>query len=161
MTSWDPYQVLWLPHDPDLTGWQVLRGYVRRMNWMYRTTPDRERWSRQASRIGRACWVLRTRACRRGILADLAVQPGWLRSYAHPDVTVMADAQLTPVRGGHTLEEACDMRALEREAAALRLERAATRQRRRRFPRKSIFRKLSLKPRGRSGVKGLGRRPIR
>jgi hypothetical protein len=101
----------------------VLAAWV--LNVMYRTTPDHEQWPGQASRIGRACSVLRTGARRRQILADLAVQPGWLRSYAHPDVTAMADALLTPLLSSdHTLEEACDLRALEREAAALRLERA-------------------------------------
>jgi hypothetical protein len=64
---------------------------------------------------------------------DLAVQPDWLRIHAHPDITALADALLTPLLGGdHTLEEACDLRALEREAAALRLEREQAGQPRRR-----------------------------
>ena len=142
MTCWDPYQILWLPHDPHLTGWQVLRAYIRRMNSMYRTTQGREQWPGQAARIGAACWAMRTRARRREILADLAVQPGWLGTYAHPDVTAMADRLLTPLLGGHyTLEEACDLRALEREAAALRLERAEAGQPRRRLA--SRFRGVS------------------
>ncbi len=102
---------------------------------MYRTTPDREQWPSEAARIGTACWALRTRARRRAILADLAVQPGPLRSYAHPNVAAMADRLLTPLLGSdYTLEEACDLRALEREAAALRLERAQAGQPRRRPP---------------------------
>jgi len=125
MTGWDPYQILWLEHDPHLTGWQVLHAYVRRMNWMYRSTRDQEQWPSQASQIRHAAWVLRTRAHRHRILADLAIQSGWPRTYAHPDVAVMANSLLTPLLGADlTLEEACDLRALEREAAALRLERA-------------------------------------
>jgi hypothetical protein len=124
MTGWDPYQILWLPHEPDLTGWQVLRGYIRRMNWMYRTTPDREQWHAQAARIGAACWTLRTRARRRQLLADLAIRSNELRTYAHPEINAMADELLTPLLGTDlTLGEACDLRALEREEAALRLER--------------------------------------
>lgn len=131
MTDWDPYTILWLPHDPHLTGPQVLHGYLRRMNWMYRTTPDQERWPVQAARIGAACWALRTRARRRQILADLAIRSNKLRAYGHPDLSAVADESLTPLLGTNlTLEEACDRRALEREAAALRLERAQLRRNR-------------------------------
>jgi hypothetical protein len=46
-----------------------------------------------------------TRRC--AILADLAVQPGWLRTYAYPDLTAMADRLITPLLGrDHTLEKA-------------------------------------------------------
>jgi len=82
MTGWDPYQILWQGHDPHLTGWQVLRANLRLMNWMYRMTRDRS--IGQASRIGRACWVLRTRARRHRILANLTIQLGWLWTYPPP-----------------------------------------------------------------------------
>ena len=85
---------------------------------------------------------MRTRARRRRILADLAMQSGWPRAYAHPDVAALVEMMLTPLLGeDHTLEEACDLRALEREAAALRLERVQSRQRRGRPLMKSISRK--------------------
>ena len=54
MTGWDPYQILWLYHDPHLTGWDVLRAYHRRMNWMYRTTQDQEQWPSQVSQVRHA-----------------------------------------------------------------------------------------------------------
>lgn len=34
MVDWDPFDVLSLPHDPDLTGWRVLQAHVRGMNQM-------------------------------------------------------------------------------------------------------------------------------
>jgi hypothetical protein len=73
----------------------------------------------EAARIGAACRALRTRGQRHRILADLAVQPGCWWAIDHPDVRAMAGALLTPlIGGGLSLEEACDRRALEREAAA-------------------------------------------
>jgi hypothetical protein len=85
----------------------------------------REQWSAEAARISAAYRVLRTRVRRRLVLTDLAIRSNWLRTCAHPDVRAMADAQITSLVGTDlTLEEACDRRALEYEAAALRLERA-------------------------------------
>jgi hypothetical protein len=127
VAGWDPYLILWLPHDPRVTTWQVVRAYARRMNSMYATT-SHEQWPGEAARIGAACRVLCTRSRRRQMLADLAVQPGCQWAFDHPGVRVMAEALLTPlIGGGLSLEEACDRRALEREAAALRLERAGAR----------------------------------
>jgi hypothetical protein len=58
------------------------------------------------------------------VLVDLAVQPGWWRSMMHPDVVAKAEEILPPLwdsEGGPEL--ALDRRALERDRAALRLER--------------------------------------
>jgi hypothetical protein len=64
-----------LPHDTILSRWQVLRAYLRRIDIMYRTVPDRDSWPGEAERIGRAAWALRTPAQRRQVLGDLAAQP--------------------------------------------------------------------------------------
>jgi hypothetical protein len=58
------------------------------------------------------------------MLADLAAQRGLLDFLLEPDVcAALADTVLTPLRGPVGLDEACDRRALEREAALMRLER--------------------------------------
>jgi hypothetical protein len=76
----------------------------------------------------RVAWLaVRTVEQRRRVLADLAVQPGWLwHAVAHPGVVALAAARLPPLEssGEGGLTGACDRRALAREAAALRLERA-------------------------------------
>jgi hypothetical protein len=74
MRSWDPFEVLWLPHDPDLSGWQVVQAYVRRMNQMYAVVADPARWPAEAVRLRRAAWALRTPGRRRQVLADLMLQ---------------------------------------------------------------------------------------
>lgn len=71
-----------------------------------------------------AYWVVRSRSQRCQVLADLAVQPGWWRTFMQPDVMAMADAVLPPFSDDLELMETCDVRALAREPAALRLERA-------------------------------------
>ncbi len=111
---WDPFAVLWLPHEPVLPQWRLLRAYVRRMNIMYLTVPDPESWPGEADRISYAARALRTQRRRREILADLAAQRGLLDFLLEPEVrAALADAVLTPLRGQVGLEEACDRRALE------------------------------------------------
>jgi hypothetical protein len=123
---WDPFAVLWLPHEPVLQPWRLLRAYVRRMNIMHLTVPDPELWPGEADRISHAAWALRTQRRRREILADLEAQRGLLDFLLEPEVrAALADTVLTPLRGQGGLEEACDRRALEREAALMRLERRA------------------------------------
>jgi hypothetical protein len=130
MAVWDPFQVLWLPHDTTLSSWQVLRAYLRRMDIMYRTVPDRDSWPGEAERIRRAAWALRTPAQRRQVLGDLAAQPSLLAGLGFdPGRAALAGALLTPLSGEAGLDEACDRRALEREAARMRLECRAAGQR--------------------------------
>lgn len=123
VTTWDPFQTLWLPHDATLPGRQVLRAYLRRMDIMYRTVRDPEQWPREAERLWRAAWALRTRKQRRQVLADLAVQPGLLAGLGFdPQRAALAGELLTPLFNEAGLDETCDRRALEREAALMRLE---------------------------------------
>ena len=123
MTIWDPYLILWLPHDADLKGRQVLAAYSRRLNFMYRVVDDPRTWPADAEKIGRAAWALRTRRRRRQVLADLVVQPGLLSGLGYdPARSVLADALLTPLASEIGLDQACDRRALERQAAQMRLE---------------------------------------
>jgi len=83
---WDPFAVLWLPHEPVLPPWRLLRAYVRRMNIMHLTVPDPELWPGEADRISHAAWALRTQRRRREILADLAAQRGLLDFLLEPEV---------------------------------------------------------------------------
>jgi hypothetical protein len=107
--------------------WRAYRVRLKRT----RLVQDKYTQAMEAQRVRAAYRALRTRAQRQQILTDLAVQPGWLwRTVAHLDVAVLADAALPPLdpsapAGG--LIEACDRRALAREAAALRLERTEAR----------------------------------
>ena len=121
MAVWDPFAVLWLPHDAQLSGWDVVRGYERRMKIMRLTIEDRERWPGEVARFRRAVWALRTRRQRRQVLGDLLVQPDmprWLRE--DPERKALVDALLSPLTGD--LDDAYDRRALECEAALMRLE---------------------------------------
>lgn len=123
VTVWDPFETLWLPHDARISGWVVLVAYIRRMEHMYRVTADPQRWPAEAEKISRAAWALRTGLRRRQILADLAVQPGLLSGLGFDRGRAeLADGLLTPLAGAADLEKACDRRALEREAARMRLE---------------------------------------
>jgi hypothetical protein len=120
-TAWDPFEVVWLPHDARLSGWEVLCGYARRMRVMYLTVHDHSRWPVEAAQFRRAAWALCTPRRRRQAIADLLVQPGmprWLQ--LDPERAALHDALLSPLAGG--LDEALDRRALEREAALMRLE---------------------------------------
>jgi hypothetical protein len=76
VTPWDPFAVLWLPHEPVLPPWRWLPAYVPRMNIMYLTVPDPELWPGEADRISRAAWALRTQRRRREI------RQTWRRSAA-------------------------------------------------------------------------------
>jgi hypothetical protein len=121
VTVWDPFLVLWLPHDARLSDWDVLQGYERKIEIIRLTEHDRKRWAENAVSLGRAAWALRTLSQRRQVLADLLVQPGmprWLR--LDPERAALHDALLSPLTGD--LDEALDRRALEREAALIRLE---------------------------------------
>ncbi len=121
MAVWDPFAALWLPHDARLSGWDVVRGYGRRVKMMRLANLDRERWPDEVARFRRAAWALRTRRQRRQVLGDLLVQPHmprWLR--LDPERKALVDALLSPPAGD--LDHACDRRALEREAALMRLE---------------------------------------
>jgi hypothetical protein len=128
VTAWDPFEVLWLPHEARVPEGDVLRGYARRMRVMYLTVHDHSRWPAEAARFRRALWALCTPRRRRQVIADLLVQPGmppWLK--LDPEPAALHDALLSPLTGG--LDDALDRRALEREAALMRLEcRAAGRQ---------------------------------
>jgi hypothetical protein len=121
MTVWDPFDILWLPHDPELTGWRVLRAYVRRMNHMYAVVTDPARWPTEAERLRRAARALRTPARRRQVLADLVLQRSLAGLGFDPRRAALADALLTPFTGACDHEEALDRRALEREAATAAL----------------------------------------
>jgi hypothetical protein len=125
MMAWDPFDALWLPHDPHLTGWRVLRAYVRRMNQMYRVVTDPARWQAEAVRLRRAAWTLRTPGRRRQVLGDLILQRSVAGLGFDPRRAALAEALLTPLTGVTDFEQALDRRALEREAAAMRLERLA------------------------------------
>ncbi len=99
MAAWDPFAVLWLPHDASLSSGQVLRAYLRRMNIMYRTVQDPQRWPAEADRIRRCAWALRTRCQRRQVLADLAVQRGQLAGLGYdPERAALAGALLTALQ---------------------------------------------------------------
>jgi hypothetical protein len=81
-----------------VSGWDVLRGYKRRVKIMRLTVHDHDRRSVEAARFRRAAWALRTRGQRRQVLPDLLVQPDmpcWLRSDAERKALV--DALLSPV----------------------------------------------------------------
>jgi hypothetical protein len=126
VARWDPFLILCVDHDPGLGWWRVWRAYRIRLRRTRLVVDERKR-ARDAHRVRGAYRALRTRARRRQILADLVVQPGWLwRAVAHPDVAALADVALLPldISGEGGLIGACDRRALAREAAALRLERA-------------------------------------
>jgi hypothetical protein len=73
MAVWDPFAVLWLPHDVRLSGWEVVRGYGRRVKMMRLTNVDRERWPGEVARFRRAAWARRQRRQRRQVLGDLLV----------------------------------------------------------------------------------------
>lgn len=133
--------MLCLPHDPHLRDGQVRRAYRARLRRLrrlrrvrrvrrVRVWRIRDEYERavEARRVAVAYRAARTGPQRRRVLADMAVQPeAWRGFYLHPDVRVMAEALLPPLRGGpHGLMEACDLRALAREGAALRLERPAS-----------------------------------
>ena len=122
MMVWDPFDVLWLPHDPHLTGWRVLQAYVRRMNQMYGVVSDPERWPAEVVRLRRAAWALRTPGRRRQVLGDLMLQRSVAGLDFDPRRAALAEALLTPLTGVSDFEQALDRRALEREAAAMRLE---------------------------------------
>jgi hypothetical protein len=126
VARWDPFLILCVDHDPGLGRWRVWRAYRARLR-RTRLVLDEHRRAIEVQRVRAAYRALRTRARRRQILSDLVVQPGWLwRTVAHPDVAPLADAALPPLElsGEGGLIGACDRRALAREAAALRLERA-------------------------------------
>ena len=125
MMVWDPFDVLWLPHDPHLTGWRVLQAYVRRMNQMYGTVTDRPRWPAEVVGLRRAAWALRTAGRRRQVLGDLMLQRSLTGLGFDPCRAGLAEALLSSLTGVSDFEEALDRRALEREAAAVRLERLA------------------------------------
>jgi hypothetical protein len=123
---WDPFVVLCLPHDPSLGWWPVRRAYWRRLRLAARTEDD-ERRAVEAHRVKVAYRVLRSQERRDQVLVDLAIQPGWWASLGltYPDVAAKAEAALPPLWDGEGgLELALDRRALERDRAALRLERA-------------------------------------
>jgi hypothetical protein len=124
---YDPFKVLWLPHDPELNGWQLLRGYLHRRRVVSRWIRDRSWWPGEARAVRRAVLALATRARRRAVLADLAVQHGLLGGLGyHPGRQALADALLTPLINDEcSFDEALDRRALERQAAVVRLERRA------------------------------------
>ena len=122
-----------MDHDPGVRWLRVWRAYRVVMRRVYRMRREDYARAVEARRVQVAYRALRTRAQRREILTDLAVQPGWLwRTVAHPELVALADAALPPLPpygpfdDGPALDlmEACDRRALVREAAALRLERA-------------------------------------
>src|SRR5215510_12787370 len=97
---WDPFAVLWLPHDARLPDREVLRAYERRIGIMRLTVHDHKRWPEEVTRLTRAAWALRTPPQRREVLADLLVQPGmprWLRS--DPERAALHDALLSPLTG--------------------------------------------------------------
>lgn len=121
---WDPFVVLWLPHDPSLGWWAVRRAYWRRLSLAARIGDD-ERRAVEGHRVKVAFRVLRVRERREQVLVDLAVQPGWWQSLTHVDVAAKAEAMLPPLWDSEAgVELALDRRALERDRAALRLERA-------------------------------------
>jgi hypothetical protein len=127
VARWDPFNVLCLPHDPAVGWLRVWRAYRVRLRRVWRVRGGDER-AVQAHRVRVAYQAVRTRERRCQVLADLAVQPGWWRTFTDPDVIALAEAALPPLLpapGVVGLVEACDRRALAREAAALRLERAA------------------------------------
>jgi hypothetical protein len=126
VARWDPFLILCVDHDPGLGWWRVWRAYRVRLRRTRLILDERKR-AMEERRVRTAYQVLRTRARRQQILADLAVQSGWLwRTVAHPDIATLADAALPPLEPSDEsgLIESCDRRALAREAAALRLERA-------------------------------------
>lgn len=88
---------------------------------------DAEQRAVEAHRVRVAYRVLRVRVRERReqVLVDLALQPGWWQSVTHEEVAAKAEAMLPPLWGtAGGLELALDRRALERDRAALRLERA-------------------------------------
>jgi hypothetical protein len=66
-----------LPHDPQLTGGQVLQAYVRRMNHTYMVITDPARWPAEAERLRRSAWAPRTAGRRCQVLGDLMLQRAW------------------------------------------------------------------------------------
>jgi hypothetical protein len=127
VARWDSFNILCIDHDPQLRSWRVWRAYRVRLRRVWGIRDDYRR-AVEARRVKTAYRAVRTRALRRRMLADLAVQPGWLwRAFTHPQVVAMADAALPPLPPHDKdlgLIEVCDRRALIRDAAALRLERA-------------------------------------
>ena len=111
MMAWDPFDALWLPHDPDLTGWRVLRAYVRRMNQMYGVVTDPARWPAEAARLRRAAWTLRTPGRRRQVLGDLTLRGSVAGLGFDPRRAALAEALLTPMTGATDFEQALDRRA--------------------------------------------------
>jgi hypothetical protein len=49
---WDPFAVLWVPHEPALSGWRLLRAYVRHATISMGVFVGCRRWSR-ISGLGR------------------------------------------------------------------------------------------------------------
>jgi hypothetical protein len=99
-----------------------LQAYVRRMNQMYRVMTDPARWPAEAERLRRSAWALRTPGRRRQVLGDLMLQRALGLLGSDPCLAALAEALLTPLTGATDMDEALDRRALEREAAAMRLE---------------------------------------
>ena len=75
-TAWDPFEMLWLPHDARLSDWDVLQGDERQIRVMRQTEHDHNRWPEEAVRFGRAAWALRPLRQRRQVLGDLRVPSG-------------------------------------------------------------------------------------
>jgi hypothetical protein len=119
--EWDPFRVLWLDHVAGLGDREVRRAFrarIRRVGW----NGDRE----EAARVVAAFAALRTVGHQVDVLEDLGLNPDrWLML---PQLAALGRAKLPQVPADCTFDELqwvwC-ARWLAREAAGVRLERAA------------------------------------
>jgi hypothetical protein len=130
---WDPFVVLWLDHHLEVSDRVVRAARRARLREVWRWHRDPFERAVAARRVNVAYWALRTAGLRRRVLTDMAVQTGaWDWFYMRPEVRALANAALPPMFAGDgpgydpglPPQEVWDRRALVRETAALRLERA-------------------------------------